>query len=177
MSNNTYNILLSARGINGSEKLTQRIFQDDTKVIFNVTDFNQLTALNYFPIKQVVDFGDSSPIISKDISIIKKYDNSNATIRIAEFNNITDALFDTSHTYYPTTSSKYTSLTAQIKITYNNFTNYTYYIPLIVSQNTYLNVFNTISIKSTQFVDTSANNLFMIITTNTNNLYNLVLTD
>ena len=47
MSNNTYNILLSARGINGSEKLTQRLFQDNTKFIFNVIYYKQLIKITY----------------------------------------------------------------------------------------------------------------------------------
>lgn len=176
-SNNTYNISLTARGVNGSTKFTQRTFQDDNTIFFNVIDYNELNVLNFYPIKQVVSFGDGAPIESKDISIIKKYDNSNQTVRIAEFDNISDALFDTSYTYHPTASTQYTALTAQVKITYNNFTNYYYYMPIVISHNTYLNQFSTLSIKDTQFVDLSANNIFMVLTTNRNDLYNLVLTD
>ena len=90
---------------------------------------------------------------------------------------MSDALFDVSHTYRPLTNTQYTALTAQVKITYSNFTNYYYYMPIIISHNTYLNQFNTLSIKNTQFVDLSANNIFMVLTTNRNDLYNLVLTD
>ena len=71
-SNNTYNISLTARGVNGSTKFTQRTFQDDNTIFFNVIDYNELNVLNFYPIKQVVSFGDGAPIESKDISIIKK---------------------------------------------------------------------------------------------------------
>ena len=176
-NNNTYNITLTARGIDGSAKFSQRTFQDDTTVVFNIIDYNELNVLNFCPIKQAVSFGDGSPIQSKDISIIKKYGNSNQTVKIAEYDNMSDALFDVSHTYRPLTNTQYTALTAQVKITYSNFTNYYYYMPIIISHNTYLNQFNTLSIKNTQFVDLSANNIFMVLTTNRNDLYNLVLTD
>lgn len=176
-NNNTYNITLTARGIDGSAKFSQRTFQDDTTVVFNIIDYNELNVLNFCPIKQAVSFGDGSPIQSKDISIIKKYGNSNQTVKIAEYDNMSDALFDVSHTYRPLTNTQYTALTAQVKITYSNFTNYYYYMPIIISHNTYLNQFNTLSIKNTQFVDLSANNIYMVLTTNRNDLYNLVLTD
>jgi len=176
--NNTYTIVLTARGVNGSAKLPSRIFQDDTKIIFNVVDYkNTAVSDSFFPIKQIVDFGDSSPQLFKDTSIIKKYDASGQTLKTAQYNNIGDALFNSTHTYKPTSTSQYTALTAQIKITYNNFTNYVYYMPIVVSHNTYLNQFNALSIKSTQFIDLSANNIFMVLATNRNDLYNIVLQD
>ena len=176
--NNTYTIVLTARGVNGSAKLPSRIFQDDTKIIFNVVDYKNIAGPDsFFPIKQIIDFGDSSPQQFKNISIIKKFDASGQTLNTAIFNNISDALFNSTHTYKPTSTSQYTALTAQIKITYNNFTNYVYYMPIVVAHNTYLNQFNTLSIKSTQLIDLSANNIFMVLTTNRNDLYNIVLQD
>jgi len=50
-------------------------------------------------------------------------------------------------------------------------------MPIVVSHNTYLNQFNALSIKSTQFIDLSANNIFMVLATNRNDLYNIVLQD
>ena len=56
-----------------------------------------------------------------------------------------------------------------------NYAQYRIVIPIRITQDSYYNVYENLKIVSTQFVDTSANDVFTLIQSKTGNLYNVVL--
>lgn len=172
MDNYTYYLTLTATDISGVQYLDERVFLGATTITFNLSGINDSKNAT---LKTIVDFGDSSAPILHETEIVRTYSNTDETVRIAQYGTFSEALNPYTHTYTPDALTYYLQLSAQVLFTFSNYAQYRIVIPIRIAQDSYFNVYENLKIVSTQFVDTSANDIFALIQSKTGNLYNVVL--
>jgi len=172
MDNYTYYLNLTATDTSGTQYLDERVFLGETTVTLNLSGVNDSKNAT---LKTIVDFGDGSTQLTHETEIIRTYSNTDDTVRIAQYGTFSEALNPYTHVYTPDLNTYYLQLSAQILFTFSNYAQYRIVIPIRITQDSYYNVYENLKIVSTQFVDTSANDIFTLIQSKTGNLYNVVL--
>jgi len=172
MDNRTYYLTLTATDVSGVQYLDEQVFLGTSTITFNLSGVDDSKNAT---LKTIIDFGDGSASISHETKIIRTYSNTDETVRIAQYGTFSEALNPYTHVYTPNASTYYLQLSAQILFTFSNYAQYRIVIPIRIAQDSYFNVYENLKIVSTQFIDTSANNVFASIQSKTGNLYNVVL--
>ena len=90
------------------------------------------------------------------------------------YDQINNTLEAVNHQYLPSISAYWTSLTAQVEITFSNFSTSVFYIPIRIAQDSFFNTYKHLNIVDAQFVAISSNEIFSLIQSE-ENIYNLVL--
>ena len=172
MDNHTYYLTLTATDISGVQYLDEQVFLGATNITFNLSGIDDSKNAT---LKTSINFGDGSNTISSETEIIRTYSDTDETVRIAQYGTFSEALNPYTHTYVPDITTYYLQLSAQLLLTFSNYAQYRIVIPIRITQDSYFTVYENLKIVSTQFVDTSANNVFAAIQSKTGNLYNVVL--
>ena len=172
MDNRTYYLTLTATDVSGIQYLDEQVFLGTTNITFNLSGIDDSKNVT---LKTSINFGDGSDIISSETEIIRTYSDTDETIRIAQYGTFSEALNPYTHTYLPNIVTYYLQLSAQILFTFSNYAQYRIVIPIRIAQDSYFTVYENLQIVSTQFIDTSANNVFAALQSKTGNLYNVVL--
>ena len=161
MDNFTYYIItptLTATQ-NTAAAFPQQVFQGPVNVTLA---FDNITELIYPALKVNIDWGDGTAPFLHSGSIDPG------------ISNLSLGLKPISHTYYPSTSTYFTNLSAQVQIVYANFTSYYALIPIQIAQTSFFHQYGTLSLVDAQFTDTPTNDIFAILQSEIGDIYNVV---
>ena len=146
---NTYTLNLSTNSTSSYQVLNELKFEDHTKLILNFTNIDK----TYLPFFLKIDWGFNNPIIiENDI-----YNDITNQILESNFNNV---LFkdEISYEYYPSSTSLYKKLSAQVLVKYSN-SEYSYFIvPISIRTYGYTESIGDMELLNTNILPTSDNN-------------------
>lgn len=167
----TYYISLSPSGTSSTNTIESQTFKGTTIITL---DFTNVVETVYGALKLQIDWGDNTESI-QETEIYKIYSESDEILKIAESGKLNNALRPIQHTYVPTTSAYFTSLTAQCLITFHNFSAGLFYLPIKIAQVSYFEQFGSLDIIDAQLIDTDEHNIFTTIQSELGDLYTVVL--
>lgn len=143
-----------------------------TNVIF---DFDSIVETTFPAVKMKASYGDTLDVESYDYDIIKNHIGTGLTYKIAKYGKFGNVLDSLSYIYSPSDAAYFTSLTATFLVTFSNFTEITFRVPIKIARDSYYSALGNIHLIDTQIVSNSANSVFAIIQTEDGNAINIVL--
>ena len=150
------------------------ILKGKSDIIF---DFDNVVESTYGAVKAYIDLGDGTSTYTIDYDLVKNYINSDLTLKIAEFGKLNNILNDIRHTYLPSASTYFTSLTASFNITFSNFTKVTIYVPIKIAQSSYYSAIGRLNLLETQMIDVSSNKIFAVLQNDNGDVFNALLSN
>jgi hypothetical protein len=150
LNRNIYNIERIADGQAGDQMMSERVFKGITNIVFN---FNFPTSTNEV-VKLRIIYNGSNIALFQRSSIPSSYQT----------------------TITPSSSEYLTRNLFQIIITYDNFSMYSFLMPVQIAQTSYYKDLDGLHVKKVQFIDTNDNgDTLVIMQTDRNDVYNIIL--
>lgn len=134
-----------------------KFFKGETELII---DFSNLIGITYPIIKIEIDFNDGSPMFVSEFSH-------------TETNKL--ELTQIKHKYYPDSETYNLMYYPTIYVTNLIFSKFAYQMPIRISKESFYSNYENLTVASTQFVDNSANSLFLILDTAKGDNLNLIV--
>lgn len=134
-----------------------RIFKGETDLVI---DFSNLIGITYPLIKIEIDFNDGTPNLIEEFS---HTDDHKLELNLIKHKYYPDATFY-NKIYYPT-----------IYVTNLIFERFAYQLPIRISKESFYSNYQNLTVASTQFVDNSANSLFLMLDTAKGDNVNLMI--
>lgn len=150
LNRNIYNIERIADGQGGDQMMTERVFKGITNIVFN---FN-FPASTHEVVKLRIIYNGSTLASFQRSTIPTSYQT----------------------TITPSSSEYLTRNVFQIIITYDNFSMYSFLMPVQIAQTSYYKDLEGLHVKKVQFIDTNDNgDSLVIMQTDRNDAYNIIL--
>lgn len=141
--NTYYKLAAVYNGEEGAKEENTRIFKGETEISIDLSDAAEGA---FYIVKIIVNFNDGSPIL------IKEYD-------MKEHRKIVKDLIK--HKYYPSFEKDFKYFYPTVYITYSNFKQFIYQIPIKIMKDSIYSYYKNIEIGSCQFIDDTSNSLFV----------------
>lgn len=141
--NKYYKLAAVYNGEEGAKEELIRIFKGETEISIDLSDAAEGA---FYIVKIIVNFNDGSPLL------VKEYD-------ISEHRKIVKDLI--THKFYPSSEKDFKYYYPTVYITYSNFKQFIYQIPIKIMKDSMYSYYKNIEIDSCQFIDDKDNSLFV----------------
>jgi hypothetical protein len=145
--NPNYSLASTYNGLSGGIEEPIRYFKGSTEISIDLSD----AAEGFFSIvKIIIDFNDNSPLVVREYT----YGDPRKVVR-DKFSNI----------YYPDPDFYHVVYYPTVYITYSNFKQFVYQMPVRISQESFYTEYKNLNIAATQFIDNQDDSTFLILDT------------
>ena len=145
---NTLIINLSSNTSNGTEALSELLMYDKTTLKVSLSGISE----DKIPLGARFEWGDGEEDVNFN-DVYKNYTTDTILPELLEGKLSKIFSHISSHTYYPSTNTLYTSLTAHIDVFYPVDDVLTFILPLKIRKNSFLEDFEDIDLTHTRFVE------------------------
>jgi len=163
----------------GNQTYNTLYIKGETDVTFN---FASLALDNTIVSRIQIDYGDGSAIEYKNYKVENDHINTPITYNFARYNTFlistgADHTFKFDESHYPVEDNNidYGAITAQILVRYSDYREVLHSIPINIYKDSYYDTLGDVSIINTQLTDTTNNNVFCIVETESGDVINIVL--
>jgi uncharacterized membrane protein len=141
--NKIYKIESIYNGLEGFREEPVRIFKGKTEISIDLSNITEV-------VKLIIDFDDGTSLITKEIDFKDPLKLTQEIIK---------------KTYFPSPNVDYVFFYPTVYITYSNFKQLIYQIPIKISRDSFFSSYKNLEISSCQFIDDEDNSLFVNFST------------
>lgn len=154
--NTIYNLPINFNGAEIGFVEPSRKFKGKTEITY---DFEEISSGSNSIIKIIIDFNDSTPLLTKDYSFTNK-DKIKEIVK---------------HTFIPSPQYQNIVYYPTIYVTFSNFSRFVYQTPIKIGKESFYSSYKRLNIASCQFLDNLDDSIFVTLDTSNGDILNLKL--